>query len=724
MPENRDPLRYFRIEARELVEQISSGVLDLDQRPGPEPVAKLLRIAHTLKGAARVVRQKEIADRAHEFEEILVPHRDDPAGLAADEMRELLRLNDAISERVAALSQPPPSPDLGPAAATPTAVSPAVPAFPATAAVATPVPVATASPFATASPVDAASPVAASLVEEASERIAPRAATEDLDDLLDSIGEANARMAPLRAGCHTLEQLHRTAETLAEQMRGGRTSAGLTRAAAQRLAGELGTAGRRLIDAVDRVERELDDVRAKAEGLRLVPAGTIFTALRRAVRDAADSEGKRVRFNASGADVKMGAHLLGPVSSAFLHVVRNAVVHGLEPEPERLAAGKPAEGTISFGVERRGRFAAFHCTDDGRGFDVAALRAKAQARGLTATAEADVLDLVMHGGLSTSATVTEVSGRAIGMDVLRDTAAQLHGEVTIRSTPGAGATVELTVPLALLSMTGLLVEAGGTIASLPLDSVRACVRLSTHEAATAAATGKLVYQETAAPFRPLVETLFTGRVAPDSAGPGAAVMLQAAGGTVAVGVDRLLGTHALVSRLLPELAPSTRAVGSVSVDADGNPRLVLDPEGLAAEMLRTEADGGRTVPATVAPPLPILVVDDSLTTRMLERSILESAGYEVDLAASGEEGLERARSRGYGLFLTDIDMPGIDGFTFVERTRADPELAVVPAILVSSRASAEDRERGMRAGASAYVVKGEFDQEELLAHIRRLVVRA
>ncbi len=118
------------------------------------------------------------------------------------------------------------------------------------------------------------------------------------------------------------------------------------------------------------------------------------------------------------------------------------------------------------------------------------------------------------------------------------------------------------------------------------------------------------------------------------------------------------------------------------------------------------------------------MVDDSLTTRMLERSILESAGYQVDLAASGEEGLERARSRRYGLFLTDIDMPGIDGFTFVERTRADPELAVVPAILVSSRASAEDRDRGMRAGASAYVVKGEFDQEELLAHIRGLVVRA
>jgi two-component system chemotaxis sensor kinase CheA len=162
-------------------------------------------------------------------------------------------------------------------------------------------------------------------------------------------------------------------------------------------------------------------------------------------------------------------------------------------------------------------------------------------------------------------------------------------------------------------------------------------------------------------------------------------------------------------------------IGGVSMDLDGNPRLVLDAHGLVAETVR---GCGAVVTAAPEPArrLPILVVDDSLTTRMLERSILESAGYDVDLAASGEEGLAMARSREYGLYLTDIDMPGIDGFTFVARTRADPALAHVPAILVSSRASAEDRQRGAEAGASAYVVKGEFNQEDLLAHIRRLVV--
>jgi two-component system chemotaxis sensor kinase CheA len=492
----------------------------------------------------------------------------------------------------------------------------------------------------------------------------------------------------------------------------------------QRIAAELGALGRRFTDAVDQVERELDEVRGRAEGLRLVPAGSIFTALHRAVRDAADAEGKRVRFLSEGADVRMGPTLLNQVSGAFLHVVRNAVVHGIEPAEDRLAAGKPAEGTVTVRVSRRGRWAAFRCDDDGRGFDLAALRNAAEAHGLLpAGREPDpqaLVDLVLHGGISTSPSVTEVAGRGIGMDVVRDLAAQLGGEVTIRNRPGRGAGVELVVPLALLSMNGLVVEAGDVVATMPLDAVRRCVRLDPDDASMASATGRLTHENQVVPFLPLARTLHPG-TAGDLGGAGVAVVLSADDDTVAVGVDRLAGITTLVARPLPDLAPAAPVIGSVAIDVDGNPRLVLDAHGLMAEARRDHAPA-RAAPSPAAPPLPVLVVDDSLTTRMLERSILESAGYEVDLAASGEEALEKARSRPYGLFLTDIDMPGIDGFAFVAETRADPALAHIPAILVSSRASAEDRRRGAEAGAAAYVVKGEFDQEELLAHIRKLVI--
>ncbi|WP_250004341.1 response regulator [Actinoplanes sp. M2I2] len=707
---SRDPLRYFRIEARELVDQISSGVLDLDQQPEPDVVARLLRFAHTLKGAARVVKQQEIADRAHEFEEVLVPHRDErvPA-LPADQMRELLRLNDEIAGYVTALSAP--------AAAPPAPVEPEAPIR------TVPLNEPTTQAEVDQAHVDAELARGADAASDRPER----AATADLDDLLDAIGEASSRIAPLRDGGRTLARLHRKVETLGERMRIGRTtvSDSSARTSVRRLAGELGALGRRLTDAVDQVERELDEVRGRAEGLRLVPAGSIFTALRRAVRDAADGEGKRVRFQASGADVRMGPNLLNLISGAFLHVVRNAVVHGIEPEAQRLAAGKPAEGTVGVHVERRGRYAEFRCVDDGRGFDLAALRRTAEERGLLAPgadpAPQALIDLVLHGGISTAPGVTDVAGRGIGMDVARDVALQLGGEVSIVNRPGEGATVRLVVPLTLLSMNGLIVEAGGTTATMPLDSVLRCVRLSADEMAAATATARLAHEREVLPFLPLSQAL---RIAPaeGGAGSGVAVVLAADRDTVAIGVDRLAGTSTLVARPLPDLAPAAPVIGSVSIDLDGNPRLVLDAHGLVAEARQesTTARGDSSLP--VKPRMPILVVDDSLTTRMLERSILESAGYEVDLAASGEEGLEKARARRYGLYLTDIDMPGIDGFTFVARTRADPALGHVPAILVSSRASAEDRRRGTEVGASAYVVKGEFNQEELLAHIRRLIL--
>jgi two-component system chemotaxis sensor kinase CheA len=453
-----------------------------------------------------------------------------------------------------------------------------------------------------------------------------------------------------------------------------------------------------------------------------VPAASIFTGLHRAVRDTADALGRRVRFAARGGELRMDPQVLTQVSRAFRHVVRNAVTHGIEEEAARVAAGKPAEGAVVVEVERRGRRAAFRCTDDGRGFDLAAVRRAAESRGLltvgTGKDDQALLDLVLRGGISTSDSVTEVSGRGIGMDVARDVADGLGGEVSVQSRAGAGATVELIVPLAMLSLRGLVLKAGEMVVTVPLDAVRTCVRLAPEQLTVAAATGRLAYDGHAVPFLALSRALYPE--APAAAGvPGVAVMIAAGDAVAAAGVDRLGGTSTLVVRPVPELAQAVPVVGGVTLDLDGNPRLVLDVAGFVAAAQR----GAAADPGDAGPPrrLPILVVDDSLTTRMLERSILESAGYEVDLAASAEEALAMARRRRYGLFLTDIDMPGMDGFAFVARTRADPNLAEVPAILVSSRADAEDRQRGIEAGASAYVVKGEFDQGELLAHIRRLM---
>ena len=186
---------------------------------------------------------------------------------------------------------------------------------------------------------------------------------------------------------------------------------------------------------------------------------------------------------------------------------------------------------------------------------------------------------------------------------------------------------------------------------------------------------------------------------------------------VAVAVDRLIGTTTVVARPLPREAPASAVVSGAMFDVEGRPQLLLDPDAL---VLAAIAASGTVTPGARPRPLPLLVIDDSLTTRMLEQSILESAGYEVDLATSAEEGIARARTRRYGVFLVDVEMPGMDGFTFVEQTRADATLRETPAILVTSRDAPEDRRRGEAAGAVGYVVKGEFDQARLLRTIAEL----
>jgi two-component system chemotaxis sensor kinase CheA len=195
------------------------------------------------------------------------------------------------------------------------------------------------------------------------------------------------------------------------------------------------------------------------------------------------------------------------------------------------------------------------------------------------------------------------------------------------------------------------------------------------------------------------------------------VIVEGANALAAVGVERLRGTQNVILRPLPDCTPSDPIVAGASLDAEGHPQLVLDPQGLVEHVGRA----GSALTAALRLRAPVLVIDDSLTTRMLEQSILESAGYEVDLATSGEEALEKARRRRYALFLVDVEMPGMDGFTFIERAGEDPNLRDIPAVLVTSRGSTEDRQRGLSAGARAYIVKGEFDQTELLEQIRVLM---
>lgn len=672
-----DPYRYFRVEARELLDQLNSGVLELEKGGGaPDLVPRLLRLAHTLKGAARVVRQAEVADRAHAIEDALAPLRETPAAVSRERIDALLDLLDAIGGRLAALEAP----------------AEATPSIP-----------------------DALRP------EEALRTV--RADVAEMDALLDGVAETHIQIGALHGSVRSLERVRHLVDRLVDHL--ASPSGPGSGARAVEIAGEvratLAGLQRGLATAADRMDREVRQLRTAAEQVRLVPAGQAFTVLERTARDAARAVGCHVAFEGRGGDVRLDAHVLAAVQGALLQLVRNAVAHGIESPGARRAAGKPAEGRVALGVARRGRRVAFACTDDGGGVDLEAVRRAAVRRGLP-PAESDrlgaeaLLRLLLQGGISTSGAVTEVAGRGIGLDVVREAAERLGGEVSVRTEAGRGTTVELTVPLSIASLDALVVEADGLTACIPLDAVRRAVRVAPEDVAATARGDSVLHQGDAVPFVPLSRLLGHGAGSTRAARPWSAILVEGAGGVAAVGVDRLLGTASVVLRPLPDLAPPSPIVAGASVDADGNPRIVLDPDGLVLKA----SHPGASVDQPGAPRAPLLVIDDSLTTRMLLRGILESAGFEVEVATSGEEALEKARQRRYGLFLVDIEMPGMDGFTFIDRTRDDRTLRDIPAILVTSRSSAADRQRGQDIGARGYIVKSEFDQVAFLDRIRGL----
>lgn len=313
------------------------------------------------------------------------------------------------------------------------------------------------------------------------------------------------------------------------------------------------------------------------------------------------------------------------------------------------------------------------------------------------------------GGLSTAAQVDRLAGRGVGMDLVRDTAERLGGRLSLHTEPGRGSTLELELPLHMAALRALAVRAGGVSAWLPLDAVEQVLHLPRPTGTHLAVDDELL------PHAQLAQALRPGSTTP----PGRSALVLRAGNQprCALSVDTLQGVATIVLRPPPALLPPSPLVAGVALDAQQQPVLVLAPEGLAAFARDARPP---TAPRRRAPPI-ILVVDDSLTTRMLEQSILEAAGYRVHLAACAEDGLEAARLERYALFLVDVDMPGMNGFEFIARIRADAALRHIPAVLISSRHTPEDKRRGREVGANAYIVKSEFAQDEFLRQVARLV---
>ncbi|HET7185002.1 MAG TPA: response regulator [Terriglobales bacterium] len=674
----RDIYKYFRVEARELLEELTRIALEAEKGTvAPALMTRLLRAAHTLKGAAQVVHQGEIAEAAHAIEGVFSPYRESGGPVSKEQAREAVRLLDGIGARLEELGSPP-----------------AQHARP-------------------AGPCNSASEVPDSV----------RVDVEEVEALLASLTEVGTEMRKIRPAAALSNRARELAMSLAhEASPTAHAFVSRTHALGEEVAEACTRLEREVTSALEKTERELAQAQARANRLRLLPVSTIVPALARTARDAAQAVGKAVDFRASGEELRLDADVLAVVQHGLLQLVRNAVAHGIESPEARTRAGKAPRGVVELRAERKAGRMVFACRDDGGGIDLAAIRSVAVRKGVVTAGEAEsvnvtqAVDLLLKGGFSTSGQVTGIAGRGIGLDILRDAAVRLKGEVSVVTKAGQGTTFEIAVPVSRSSIEVLLVESAGQRACLPLDSVCRALAVREQEISPAGSSESIAYEGQTIQFVTLTAAL-------GAAGPGdhrerkTAVVVRSGAELVAVGIERLLGTETVLMRRLPAIAAAAEEVAGAYLDAEGNPILVLEPAHLA------NVAGRRSARETAAAErqAPILIVDDSLTTRMVEQNILESAGHRVDTATSGEEALAKARDCHYALFVVDIEMPGMDGFQLLSRFREDPELREVPSVLVSSRRSADDKRRGAEAGARAYIVKSEFEQTRFLDLVGQLV---
>ena len=679
MADRKDDIRarllaMFTAEAEEHLQAMSASLLTLARDPAaPEARAAaetMFREAHTLKGAARSVGRTDVETLCQEMESLLsrVSRGELALGRAlAEELRVGL---DGLARRLTA-------------------------------------------------PAAGAEPPAPAPSSAAADTERPAAVTGDFVRL---------RTAKLDALVLQAEELLIAKLAAAERVREAEAVGALVERRAD--LGTLGARARELLAHLRRDARTLagavDGLLAESQRLRTMPAAPILDGLALMVHDLARELGREVEWSATGGELELDRKVLQALKEPVIPLVRNAVDHGVEPPDERARAGKPRRSRVAVTVRAlEGNRIELAVADDGRGIDLARVRAAAIRARLLGAEQAEALSddaalaLVYRSGLSTSPVITAVSGHGLGLAIVRERVGQLGGMLQLETRPGAGTTVRAVVPAAIATFRGLLVRAGAIPVLLPMDSVDAVIRIVPEEARYVEGRAAVAWRDQTLLLAPLAELLGLARATRPPGAKQPCVVVRAGTDRAALLADEVDGELEVLAKPLEPPLVRVRHVSGIGILGTGQLALILRP----ADLLQAAA-AGVAVP-TSAPARPrtpsVLVVDDSITTRAMEKNLLEAAGYAVRVAVDGADAWAQLRSEPVDLVVSDVDMPRMDGFELTARIRADRRLGELPVILVTALESREDKERGIEVGANAYVVKSSFDQSNLLDIIRRLV---
>lgn len=745
----------FLGEAEDRIDALNEDMLLLERDdPGVRSAAvqRLFRSAHSLKGAARAVGITSVETMCHRMEELLAGVRDGARPLDAALTELCFKTVDAVQDVTGKLHQGGVEDNsvsdpmialldaaLGSPAADVASGSQAAKAAGeggngsrkngstngSTNGKATTDAVASPPAESTPDADEAAAPESEATTPNAEGPATLRVATERLESLLNESGEL---VLAHRRVDHRIRDL----SDLTEQVK---RCDGMVRAAmeaSQDIARwqQVVRALESVVDDLRRDERSLGRVATRlnrtAQAVRMTSFASACRGLARAARDVASSEGKRVALHVRGGDVELDRFVVERLRDPLLHLVRNAVSHGVESTEERERVGKPLEGVITLTAALRGDQVQVTVEDDGRGIDHDVIRARATQVGVAAPEDdRHVEQLLFEAGFTTAGRTTRFSGRGVGLDVVKAEVEALHGSIDLHATQGHGCRFGLTVPLTLTAIHALLVRCGGRDFALPSATVTGLVRIRPADVRELPTGQALYHGGRLLPLRFLAPLLGVGPApAFDGDAPLPVAIVGNAGAEIALVVDMLQTETEILVKELGKRLQGLEFVSGATILENGKIALILNAPAMARSLdgrVPAAFRAPEEEPSESEPGKRLLVADDSVTTRMLLMGVLEEAGFDVTAVPDGMAAWERIQRESFDLVVSDVEMPRMDGFGLTERVRSSAPHRNLPVILVTGLEKEEHRLRGLAVGANAYLVKSGFESHSLLEAIEELI---
>ena len=767
--ENPDVLEYFGPEAAEHLDAMTASLLKLERAGASDgELAALFRAVHTLKGAAYTVGCRVIGDLAHRIEDLLGAVRESQMEMTPAVIEAVFAGTDALRGMLASVEGAPadldllieqakrlldalPIPTEATVAPTPAAGLPSLPLTPAPAEAATTVEEEPAEPRAIIRPsirvnldrLDALMNLVGELVIARSRLERRLSQFEHVNELLvfsqsrmtsvvrdferkyldpriDDFGVAGgppgrephrAEAAPagsFPAHIHGFDELefdrYDDFNILARSI--GEISSDVSE-----IEGQLAAVVRGVRDDTAQVQRLTGDLRRQITRARMIPVGRLFTRLSRQVRETARAAGKTVTLELSGETVELDNTIIEQIADPLLHLIQNAITHGVEPEDERLGQGKPPAGTVRVRAYHKSGAVYVEVADDGRGIDVDLLRTSAIDRGFVGAEAAwsmgrrELLDLIFLPGFSTAASVTTAAGRGVGMDVVRTNVTRLGGDIDVETEVGTGTRFTIKLPLTIAIADAFLVEAGGEVLAVPVSAVQLVMRVRPDDVRAIGDGKTVVVEGHPVDFIRLPDVLGLPRGSDATSAP--VLVLRAGRKQLAVAVDQLLGKEEIVIKSLGAFLEGVGPYSGATISGEGRVILLLD-----AARLADHSAGAATTTEAIAPSARpaddgrrVLLVDDSISIRKFVGQMLERGGFSVVTANDGVEALQRLGERDVDVIVTDLEMPRLNGYELIRDIRRRPATRDVPVVVLTTRAGEKHAALARELGVSHYVTK-------------------